>query len=60
MVITPMATATRAVKMFLDDAGLTGKIAEVHEGNVTFAEPPDYVDENTARNIEMFWELGYA
>lgn len=39
---------------------LTGKIAECHEGNVTFAEQPAYVDENTGKNIEMFWSLGYA
>lgn len=39
---------------------LTGKIAECHEGNVTFAEQPAYVDANTEKNIEMFWSLGYA
>ncbi|KAL1983962.1 hypothetical protein VTN96DRAFT_9736 [Rasamsonia emersonii] len=60
MVITPMSTATKAVATLLGDANLTGKIAELHEEHVTFAEPPPYVDENTGRNIEMFWELGYA
>ncbi|KUL87754.1 hypothetical protein ZTR_03124 [Talaromyces verruculosus] len=39
---------------------LTGKIAECHEENVTFAEQPAYVDANTEKNIEMFWSLGYA
>lgn len=39
---------------------LTGKVAELHEDHVTFAEQPAYVDENTGKNIEMFWSLGYA
>ncbi|KAL2007442.1 hypothetical protein VTN00DRAFT_8880 [Thermoascus crustaceus] len=60
MVITPMSTATRAVAQLLADPGLTGKVAELHGENVTFAEPPPYVDENSGRNIEMFWTLGYA
>lgn len=60
MVLTPMSTATRAVAQLLADPGLTGKIAELHGENVTFAEPPPYVDEDTGRNIEMFWTLGYA
>ncbi|KAL1999937.1 hypothetical protein VTN02DRAFT_3793 [Thermoascus thermophilus] len=60
MVITPMSTATRAVAQLLSDPRLTGKVAEVHGENVTFAEPPPYVDEDTERNIEMFWTLGYA
>ncbi|KAL1970198.1 hypothetical protein VTN77DRAFT_5358 [Rasamsonia byssochlamydoides] len=60
MIITPMSTATRAVDTLLSDPSLTGKIAELNEEKVTFAEPPAYVDENTGRNIEMFWTLGYA
>ena len=60
MTLTPMATATKAMAQFVDDEGLTGKIAELHGEHVTFAEPPAYVDEDTGKNIEMFWSLGYA
>jgi hypothetical protein len=60
MVITPMSTATRAAATLIDDPSLTGKIAELHEEHVSFAEPPAYVDENTGINIETFWNLGYA
>jgi NAD(P)-dependent dehydrogenase (short-subunit alcohol dehydrogenase family) len=60
MVITPMSTVTRAAETLLTDSSLTGKIAEVYEGNVTFAEQPVYADENVRKNIEMFWNLGYA
>ncbi|EED15422.1 short chain dehydrogenase/reductase, putative [Talaromyces stipitatus ATCC 10500] len=75
MIITPMSTVTKAVEILLTTSPspnptstkplpettiLTGKIAECHEGNVTFAEQPAYVDENTGKNIEMFWNLGYA
>lgn len=60
MIITPMSTVTRAVETLLTDSSLTGKIAELYEGNVTFAEQPAYADENVKKNIEMFWNLGYA
>jgi hypothetical protein len=60
MIITPMSTATKAVAQFAADESLTGKIAEVHGEHVTFAEPPPYVDEDTGKNIETFWNLGYA
>jgi hypothetical protein len=54
---SPNSTSTKALP---ETTILTGKIAECHEGNVTFAEQPAYVDENTGKNIEMFWSLGYA
>lgn len=60
MIITPMATAVKAVDRFVEDPSLTGKVAELHEENITFAEQQEYVDENTGVNIEMFWKLGYA
>lgn len=60
MIITPMATAVKAVDRFVEDPSLTGKVAELHEENITFAEQKEYVDENTGVNIEMFWKLGYA
>ncbi|CEJ59633.1 hypothetical protein PMG11_08250 [Penicillium brasilianum] len=60
MIITPMSTATKAVAQFVKDESLSGKIAEVHGEHVTFAEPQAYVDEDTGKNIETFWNLGYA
>lgn len=60
MILTPMATATRAAAQFVADESLTGKVAELHGEYVTFAEPPQYVDEDTGKNIEAFWKLGYA
>ncbi|KAL4898720.1 hypothetical protein BDV59DRAFT_197598 [Aspergillus ambiguus] len=60
MILTPMSTATRAVAQLVEDTSLTGKIAELHGEHVTFAEAPAYVDEDTGKNIETFWRLGYA
>ncbi|KAL2830306.1 hypothetical protein BDW59DRAFT_158636 [Aspergillus cavernicola] len=60
MILTPMSTAQRAVEQFVSDASLTGRIAELHGEHVTFAAPPAYVDEDTGKNIENFWSLGYA
>lgn len=55
-----MSTATTAVANFVDDMSLTGKIAELHGESITFAEAPSYVDEDTGKNIENFWTLGYS
>lgn len=60
MILTPMETAIRGVEMLVGDASVTGKVAELHGEQVTFAEAPGYVDEDTGRNIETFWRLGYA
>ena len=60
MILTPMSTAQRAAEQFVSDPSLTGKVAELHGEHVTFAEPPAYVDEDTGKNIENFWSLGYA
>lgn len=54
------STTSTTTKPLPETTILTGKIAECHEGNVTFAEQPAYVDANTEKNIEMFWSLGYA
>ncbi|GFF54040.1 bacilysin biosynthesis oxidoreductase BacC [Aspergillus lentulus] len=60
MILTPMSTAARGVEQLVEDASLTGKVLELHGEEVTFAEPPAYVDQDTGTNIEMFWKLGYA
>ncbi|KAL4917707.1 hypothetical protein BDW62DRAFT_81322 [Aspergillus aurantiobrunneus] len=60
MILTPMSTAQRAAEQFVSNSSLTGKIAELSGENVTFAEAPAYVDDDTRKNIENFWALGYA
>lgn len=60
MVLTPMSTATKAVAQLVEDETLTGRVAELHGEHVTLAAPPAYVDEDTGKNIETFWNLGYA
>lgn len=60
MILTPMSTVMTAVANLMNDPSLSGKVAELHGENVTFAEAPEYVDEDTGRNIENFWNLGYA
>lgn len=60
MVTTPVSTAVRAVSQFVEDPSVTGKVAELHGENITFAEQKEYADESVRENIEMFWKLGYA
>ncbi|RDW79999.1 short-chain dehydrogenase [Coleophoma cylindrospora] len=60
MILTPMSSITNAVRELVTRPELTGVMAEVHEDKFTFREPPAFVDENTGKNIEMFWQLGYA
>ncbi|KAK4949676.1 hypothetical protein LTR10_011517 [Elasticomyces elasticus] len=60
MIITPMSTLTRGVQQLVSNPSLTGQVAEIHGSEVTLAQPPAYVDENTGKNIETFWSLGYA
>lgn len=60
MVITPMSTLISGVVKFLGDPGLTGELAEIHGQNVTLRPSHQYVDEDSRKNLETFWGLGYA
>jgi hypothetical protein len=60
MVVTPMSTLTRGVQQLVSDPSLSGQIAEIHGDHVTLSQPQSYVDEDTGKNIENFWSLGYA
>ncbi|ROW06992.1 hypothetical protein VMCG_04065 [Cytospora schulzeri] len=60
MVVTPMSTLVNGVVKFLEDPGLTGELAEIHGQNVTLRPPHEYVDEDSRKNLEYFWSLGYA
>jgi hypothetical protein len=46
-----------AVGILLRDHTLNGKIAEVSEENVTFAEAPAFVDESTKNNLAILGSL---
>ncbi|KAL3426635.1 hypothetical protein PVAG01_00144 [Phlyctema vagabunda] len=60
MIITPMSTIVAAVEEFVSKPEHNGIIAEISGDRFTFRDPPEYVDENTGKNIENFWQLGYA
>ncbi|KAH8887029.1 NAD(P)-binding protein [Thozetella sp. PMI_491] len=60
MIMTPMSTLIRGVAQFIEDPSLTGAIAEIHGEKVTIRPHHDYVDEDTKKNLDTFWSLGYA
>ena len=60
MTITPMETLIRGVDRFLTDPTVSGAVAEIHGNRVTIRPPHEYVDEDSKKNIETFWNLGYA
>ncbi|PKS08039.1 hypothetical protein jhhlp_006651 [Lomentospora prolificans] len=60
MIVTPMSTLTKGVAQFIADPSLNGQVAEIHGDSVTIRAPPDYVDEDSRKNLETFWNLGYA
>lgn len=60
MIVTPMSTLTRGVANFIADPTLTGAVAEIHGPSVTLRDNYDYVDEDSKKNLETFWNLGYA
>lgn len=60
MILTPFSTLTRGVDQFIHEPSLTGSVAEIHGDSVTIRPPLDIVDEDSASNLEVFWNLGYA
>jgi hypothetical protein len=55
-----MSTLVDSIKYLITESSLTGSVVEVHGDKMSISPPPPYVDEDTGRNIEMFWSLGYA
>jgi hypothetical protein len=45
------------VEILLSDPELNGKVAEISEDRVTFAEPPAFVDESTKNNLAILGTL---
>ncbi|KAG8164244.1 hypothetical protein KVR01_006162 [Diaporthe batatas] len=60
MIITPMSTLIKGVTKFVDDPKLNGELAEIHGDSATLRPPHDYIDEDSKKNLERFWSLGYA
>lgn len=60
MIITPMSTLIKGVTKFVDDPSLNGELAEIHGESATLRPPHDYVDEDSKKNLQRFWNLGYA
>ena len=60
MIITPMSTLTKGVASIIADPSLSGQIMEIHGESVTPRARPEYVDEDTRKNLETVWSLGYA
>lgn len=60
MIVTPMSTLTKGVHILVSDTSLTGKIAEIHGENVTMRDEHEFVDEDSRKNLDTFWSLGYA
>lgn len=60
LIPTPMSTLIKAVAELVSDSSLTGQVAEISGENLTWPEAPDYSDEATKFNLEMFWKLGVA
>ncbi|KAL2793781.1 hypothetical protein BJX66DRAFT_338513 [Aspergillus keveii] len=57
IIFTPLTAVTRAVEILLSDPELNGKVAEISEDRVTFAEPPAFVDESTKNNLAILGTL---
>ncbi|CAK7235999.1 hypothetical protein SCUCBS95973_009457 [Sporothrix curviconia] len=60
MVMTPMSTLTKGVDEILRGKEPSGGLAEIHGSKVTFRPPHEYVDADSKKNLDNFWNLGYA
>lgn len=60
MIVTPMSTLTRGVSQLIADPSLNGQVLEIHGDSATPRQAPEYVDEDSRKNLETFWNLGYA
>lgn len=60
MIITPMSTLISGVAQLISDPVLSGAVAEIHGTNVTLREAHEFVDEDSKKNFDTFWSLGYA
>ncbi|KIW18213.1 hypothetical protein PV08_02501 [Exophiala spinifera] len=57
IILTPLSTVVKAVEMILDDASISGQIAEISEDRVTWPKQQDYVDDSTRKNYGILCTL---
>ncbi|CAN8104404.1 unnamed protein product [Discula destructiva] len=60
MIVTPMSTLLKGVAQLVSDPTLSGEVAEIHGTCVTLRPFHEYVDEDSRKNLDNFWNLGYA
>lgn len=60
MILTPMSTLVNGVRKFVENPSLSGEVAEIHGDNVTLRPPHEVVDEDSQKNLDNFWALGFA
>lgn len=60
MVITPIETLVAGVQRLLQDGSINGEVAEIHGNSVTLRPVHEFVDEDSRKNLEQFWKLGFA
>lgn len=60
MIMTPMSTLVKGVDEMIAGEEPSGGVAEIHGDKVSFRAPPDYVDADSKKNLENFWNLGFA
>ncbi|KAK3689960.1 hypothetical protein B0T22DRAFT_481142 [Podospora appendiculata] len=60
MIMTPMSTIVKGISELLEDPTLNGQVAEIHGDNVTLRPHHEFVDAASQKNLETFWNLGYA
>ncbi|KAK3319999.1 hypothetical protein B0T19DRAFT_445774 [Cercophora scortea] len=60
MIMTPMATIIKGISQLLEDPSLNGQVAEIHGDSVTLRPHHEFVDADSEKNLETFWNLGYA
>jgi hypothetical protein len=60
MILTSISVVLDVVRAFVSKPQITGVTAEISGPKFTIRDPPEYVDEMTAKNFDAFWNLGYA
>ncbi|OAL45662.1 15-hydroxyprostaglandin dehydrogenase [Pyrenochaeta sp. DS3sAY3a] len=58
IILTPMSTLTRGLQQLVSDPSLSGQVAVVHGDSITLSPPPQFVDEDTGRDIDILWSSG--
>ncbi|KAL3445429.1 short chain dehydrogenase/reductase [Aspergillus insuetus] len=57
VVVTPMDTVIKAVRMLVNDPTHTGQTVALHRQNIDIVDPPRYLYEETGSSMEFYWSL---